>query len=63
MKTVNKSVNGKLYKLRCRKNGILVTNRVEKYDVVWVREFVPHLGMGVDHLKEWESNKRIFIHA
>lgn len=51
-----------LKKLRCRKNGILVTNKPEKYDVVWVRNFRPDLCMGVDHLKEWGSNKRIFIH-
>ena len=52
----------KMFKLRCRDNGILVTNKPEIYDVVWFRDFRPDLGMGVDHLKEWESNKRIFIH-
>ena len=51
-----------LKKLRCRKNGILVTNKPEKYDVVWVRDFRPDLGIGVDNLKTWESNKRIFLH-
>ena len=51
-----------LFKLRCREKGILVTNKPRKYNVVWVREFRPELGMGVDHLKEWSSNKGIFIH-
>jgi len=30
-----------LYKLRCRKNGILVTDAPEKYDVIWSRIFNP----------------------
>ena len=31
------------YKLRCRKNGILVTSNPNKYDVDWKRLFNPEM--------------------
>ena len=31
------------YKLRCRNNGILVTSKPKKYDVVWKRKFDPKI--------------------
>jgi hypothetical protein len=31
------------YKLRCRKNGILVTSNPSEYDVVWKRIFNPEI--------------------
>ena len=63
MKMAIKLENGKLYKLRCRENGILVTNKPEFFNVVWVRDFSPELGFGIDHLKEWDSNKRVFVYG
>ena len=34
-------MENQLYKLRCLKNGILVTSEPDKYNVVWKREFNP----------------------
>ena len=31
----------KKYKLRCRWQGIVITETPEKFDIVWVREFMP----------------------
>ena len=39
------------YKLRCQKNGILVTSNPNKYDVVWKRLF-NHEIYSVDNEKE-----------
>ena len=33
----------KKYKLRCRINGIVVTSRPEKYNIVWIREYNPEI--------------------
>lgn len=32
-----------IYKLRCRKNGIVVTTNPELYDIVWKRIFNPEI--------------------
>lgn len=32
-------MGNKIYKLRCRKLGIVVSSDLSKYDIVWKREF------------------------
>ena len=48
-------MGNKNYKLRCRINGILVTDSPTPYDIVWIREFNP-LIYSID--TQWERLKK-----
>lgn len=36
-------MKNKIYKLRCRNKGIVVTSNLDKYNIIWLRNFNPNI--------------------